>query len=139
MAQVVTDLQSVEVAVDQLGRTVVVVDDSTALLLARLSQSGWVEIAGVNYGHSARVLDTTVDGALLQHVLNHVIEHFQANTGPDDQRDLSIARRGSFYGAIVGEGDWDPERRWWRDHTANRHLHVTGSLVRNQDGWRFAG
>ncbi len=130
----------IEVGHDRLGRPVVVVDDDTAIRLHNLSLDGWREIPGVNYGSSAKVMDGTPEAALLQAILDAVVAFFeQHNCGTADERDLGIARRQSFYGSVVGRSDWDSERKTWVDYKAHRHLHVGGSIVRNQGGWRFQG
>lgn len=123
----------ITVTTDYLGRVVVVIDDDLAVHLRQLSQKGWRDIPDVNYGDSDKVLDGTPDAATLQVILDAV-----ATSAPSEQ-DRSIARRGSFYGFVVGTSGWDATRRIWRDYSGTRHLHPTGSIVRNRDGWRFAG
>ena len=107
-------------AIDRLGRNVLVVPDETARLLSSHQNEGWREFDGVGWGCSR---DFPVD---------HPVSLAAV------ELDAHMEAVGDFHASVVGEGDWDPNARYWRDYLGNRDLHPRHFSVYDGQA-RFSG
>ena len=107
-------------AIDKLGRNVLVVPDKVARLLSGHQNEGWREFDGVGWGCSR---DFPVD---------HPVSLVAA------ELDAHMEAAGDLHASVVGEGDWDPNARYWRDYLGNRDLHPRHFSVYDGQA-RFSG
>ncbi len=104
----------IEVARDRYDRGVVLLPDAWAARLSTASRTGWVE-RGFNDGESRTYDAGTAEFSAARLILDAVAaappDLLPApRSGPPDQQQ---ARRGSFYGAVVGHTAWNRQQRWW--------------------------
>lgn len=124
--------EDVTVTADKMGRPVVVLPDDAACWLTEASRAGWSEVLGMGYGHSRAYDPATPEHAAAVTILAAVVEDDPNHCAPGT---TETARRGSFYGHIVGRSAWDTETEWWSyaiTDPAHQALTCSGSLhVRN--------
>lgn len=112
----------VTLTTDRMGRTVALIPDPIARLLTAHQEDGWKEVPDVGWGCSRRFPP------------NHPVTRAARAI-------LAVTEgAGEHHAMVVGEGDWNPETRTWRDYLANRPLHPRAFDIDPTDGTaRFSG
>jgi hypothetical protein len=118
-------------AVDWMDREVALVPDPVARRMELERKHGWVECAGFAYGNSRPF----PPGTWMHQVFTTLITVYAASPVPElaDARDREQAEADRWWAnhrelrlTVVGESDFDPQTRRWRDFPASTALHPFG-------------
>jgi hypothetical protein len=134
-------IERITITADHFGRSVAVIPDAVAVRLRTAILAGWKEYRGDASGESR----TFVAGEWEHDATAQILDAIAAAdmppaTGTVTDRDR-VVDLGYSITSVVGESDWDASAAWWRDYSANVHLHVPGYPERaySTRGYRWSG
>jgi hypothetical protein len=140
--------QQITFAVDWLGREVILVPDPIAKRMELERRNGWQECRGFAWGQSRPFPPDT----WMHQVITTLVAAYAAAPIPDthagrDRQDAEADRHwadrwGELRATVVGEGDFDPDTRHWRNFPASADLHVFGWASKDPNvnhAYRLAG
>ncbi len=140
--------EQITFAVDWLGREVALVPDAVALRMEAERKTGWIECAGFAYGNSRPF----PPGTWMHQVITALLTAYAASpipgqlTGRDREQATAdrmwASRWSELRVTVVGESDYDPATRRWRNFPASAALHPFGWASKDPnepDAYRLAG